>query len=318
MKNFKIVGIFGIEILLVVLFLFLFLFPDTVFAGVGTNNVTVITNLTVGKSYPIITQISIEQGSITLIPASTKKVNCTVQIEDYDGEADINHTTAVLFDPATSTYESGDDNNSHYTNTSCRIDTTYGNEYQALAHCLFDVWYNANAAIWNCTVIVNDSLNYITNGTNTTQIQPLLALGLPDIIQYGTVNATYVSDENITNVTNYGNVKVNISLSGYGFKENDGNAMNCTLGSIKNITIIYEKYNLTDSHPGTLSLGEFSANYTNLTSNPTTKKFDLDYRQQEDVNEAWNHTYWRIYVPLGVAGTCQGNIIFGAVQADGT
>ena len=28
-------------------------------------------------------------------------------------------------------------------------------------------------------------------------------------------------------------------------------------------------------------------------------------------NEAQNRTYWRIYVPLGVAGTCQGNIVFG-------
>jgi len=35
------------------------------------------------------------------------------------------------------------------------------------------------------------------------------------------------------------------------------------------------------------------------------------------VNDAINSTYWRIYVPLGVAGTCQGNIVFGATVAPG-
>ena len=319
MKKLKITGLFALEATLVVLFLFLFLSPKTVFAGVGENNVTVLTNLTIEKSAPVITQIEIEQGaSITLIPNSTKTVNCTIEVIDYDGEADINHTLAVLFDSSSSSYEEGDDNNEHYTNTSCRIDTTYGDEYQALIHCLFEVWYYANATSWNCTAIVNDSINKLTNGTNTTQIQPLLALGLPDIIQYGIVNATYVSNENITNVSNYGNVPINLSLSGYGFTENDGNAMNCTLGLIKNISINLEKYNMTDSHTGDLTLSEFIANYTNLTSNPVVKEFNLDFRHDDTVNDAWNYTYWRIYVPLGTAGTCQGNIIFGAVQDDET
>jgi hypothetical protein len=317
MKNLKLIGFCVLEILLVVLFLFLFLFPKTVFAGIGQNNVTVITNLTVGTSAPIISQIIIEQGSINLIPNSQKKINCSVLIEDYDGEADIQNVTAVFFYPSQVSYGSPDDNNTHYTNTSCRVDKTYGNEYQAMAHCFFDIWYYANAGSWNCSVVVNDSIPYYTNGTNTTQIQPLLAFGLPDFIDYGTVNATYVSGENISNITNYGNVPVNLSLNGYGFRENDGNAMNCTLGSIKNISIQNEKYNLTGSHTGAIALSDFIGNYTNLTINPIVKTFNLESRQNEDTNEAWNQTYWRIYVPLGVAGTCQGNIIFGAVQANG-
>ena len=318
MKNFKLISFCILEIILVVLFLFLFLPPKTVFAGFGEDNVTALTNLTVGKAPPVIIQIETEQGSINLIPNSTKTVNCTVVIEDYDGEGDIANVTAVLFDPLETTYESSDDNNNHYSNNSCRIDITYGDEYQVFAHCLFDLWYYANAGTWNCTVIVSDITPYSSNGTNTTQVQPLLALGLPDILQYGLVNSTYVSNENITNVTNFGNVPINLSLSGYGFTENDGNAMNCTLGSIKNISIELEKYNLTNSNPGDLSLSEFIANYTNLTLNPITRRYDLDFRQEDTVNDAWNHTYWRIYVPVGVAGTCQGNIIFGAVQADGS
>jgi hypothetical protein len=317
LNKFKLFSFILLEVLLVFLFLFIFLFPKTIFAGVGTNNVTVITNLTVGKSAPIITQVSIEQGSVALIPNSQKIVNCSVLIEDYDGEADIQNVTSRFFYPSQVSYGSPDDNNNHYTNESCRIDLDYGNEYQARAHCLFNVWYYANSGSWNCSVVVSDSIPYVTNASNLTTIQPLLALGLPDFIYYGTVNATYVSSENISNVTNYGNIPVNLSLSGYGFRENDNNAMNCTLGAIKNISIQNEKYNLTLPHTGDYTLTQFIVNYTNLSSAPTVRSFNLDFRHNDAVNEAWNHTYWRIYVPLGVAGTCQGNIIFGAVQANG-
>ena len=94
--------------------------------------------------------------------------------------------------------------------------------------------------------------------------------------------------------------------------------MNCTLGSNKNISINYEKFNLTDSNPGAVSFTAFETLYANLTSSPTVKEFNLNSRQDDAVNDAQNHTHWRIYVPLGVAGTCEGNIIFGAVQAAGT
>lgn len=146
----------------------------------------------------------------------------------------------------------------------------------------------------------------------------MLALGLPDVLYYGTVSETEVSLENVTNVTNFGNTKINLSLSGYGWKLNDGNAMNCTLGDIKNISISLEKYNLTTSNPGVLNYTAFNQTYVNLTSAPIVKKYNLDYRHNDAFNEAINSTYWRIYVPLGVAGTCQGNIVFGATVAPGS
>lgn len=100
--------------------------------------------------------------------------------------------------------------------------------------------------------------------------------------------------------------------------EGDGLSMNCTLGSVGNISINYERYNLTSSIAGDLSLGDFEANYSNLTSTSVVREFNLNYRQNDAVNEAINSTYWRIYVPTGVAGSCSGNIIFGATQSAGT
>ena len=310
----------------ILVFLFFLSFPKTIFAGVGTNNVTVITNLTVGNVYPEILNVSIQDGAatFTLTPNSTTTLRCLAVIRDYNGEADIKVANSTFFDTLSSSYGASNDNNNHYVNSSCTITpsfTSYNgysdDVYTVLANCTFPIQYYANATQWNCTVIVNDSYNWKARGSDLINISPLLALGLPDFIYYGTVNATYVSGENISNVTNYGNIPVNLSLSGYGFRESDNNAMNCTLGAIKNISIQNEKYNLTIPHTGDYTLTQFIVNYTNLSSAPTVRSFNLDFRHNDAVNEAWNHTYWRIYVPLGVAGTCQGNIIFGAVQANG-
>jgi hypothetical protein len=301
--------------LLVVLFSF---FPREVFAGMGENNVTVITNLTVGNVFPEMSNVSVENNasSVALTPNASKVITCVGVATDYNGWNDVKGASATFFDNTSSSYGDVNDNNLHYTNSSCII--TQEGLYTDWINCTLNVWYYANAGPWNCTIRVNDSKNKVGYGHDMINISSLLALGLPDIIYYGEVNATEVSAENITNVTNYGNVRINLSLSGYGFWLNDGNAMNCTVGFSKNITINHEKYNLTDTHSGVLEISQTIANYTNLTSAPAVKKYNLNYRQNDTFNEAVNYTYWRIYVPQGVAGTCQGNIVFGATVAPGS
>ncbi len=299
-----------LEVFLVVILFSLF--PSKVSAGVGVNNVTVITYLDIGNVYPELFNVTVQNNasSIVLIPNSTRKVFCSGIAVDYNGWNDLSHASAVFFDYSNSTYSSLDDNNLHYTNSSCTIVSE--GTYSALVNCTFDIWYYANPGKWNCTIKVNDSFNKAGYGSDDISISSLLGLGLPDYIHYGTVNATEYSFENASQVTNYGNVKINLSLSGYGFQPNDGNAMNCTLGTIKNISILHEKYNLTQSNPVISSFDDLLKNYVNLTSSPVVKRFELEYRQNDIVNEAIKPTYWRIYVPLGVGGTCQGNIVFGA------
>lgn len=300
-----------------VLFLGSSFFP-LVQSGVG-ENVTVLTNLTVGKSAPLVTNISLNYGAdITLTANSTTEVNCTALITDYDNESSVSNVTGEIFDSVASFPGDGDDNNTHYSNGSCALDLSYGDEYELLSTCTFQVYYYANPTFWNCSVLVTDEDNFnATDQNDTTSVNELLALEVPAVINYGTVNATQVSSEQIVNVTNRGNVMFNLSLSGYAFTEGDPNAMNCTLGSSQNISLEYEKYNLTSSIAGSLTLSEFEGNYTNLTSttSPTIGLFNLDYRQDAAGNDYSNVTYWRTYVPLGVAGSCQGNVIFGAVSA---
>jgi hypothetical protein len=226
----------------------------------------------------------------------------------------------VFFNPVTSTYGAANDNNKHYTNSSCIINVSYGSIYEANVTCILPLQYFADAGSWNATISVSDNETLTdVNSTNMT-VNSLLALGLPDSINYGLVNSSAVSLQQIANVTNFGNVMMNLSLQGYAVVPGDNLSMNCSLGSIKNISIQYEKYNLTTSTAGTLTLAQFEANYTNLTSVSVLKKLNLPYRQNDAAagTDDTNATYWRIYVPIGVAGSCQGNIIFGAAQGAGS
>ncbi|MBS3088056.1 hypothetical protein J4226_05685 [Candidatus Pacearchaeota archaeon] len=325
-KNEIIIGV-SLIFLEVSLLLALFTFiPNNVIAGIGSPSTIVITNLTIGNTYPDIINVSIndDAASIALTPNATTKVSCVAVIREYNGDADVTLANATFYDSVASSPGDANDNNDHYSNSSCELiaDTSgfngYADDpYHSLANCTFQVQYYANPEDWVCEVTAIDTMDWTSNLTDDITVSPLLALGLPDVIEYGTVNATFVSNENITNITNFGNVQINLTLEGYGTTQGDGIAMNCSLGNIGYIPIEFEKYNLTASTTGPLSLSAFETNYINLTSAAVTKRFELNYRTDDVVNDAIKESYWRIYVPRGVAGTCNGSIIFGATQASG-
>lgn len=282
-------------------------------------------NLTL-NSPPTISNFSADDAfstpprEIDLTAAGNTTVSCTGIVTDLDGDATLSNGSSEFFDLTNSFFGDSDDNNDHYTNGSCSLDSAFGNENQSLASCTYSVRYFANSGNWNCTLRVYDNQSISGFRSNTTTINTLLAFSLPDLIDYGTVSAGNVSDERIVNITNVGNARVNLSLSGYGRYVGDGNAMNCSLGGTRNISISYEKYNLTASNAGGLNLAQFESRYVNLTSNAITRRFNLNWRQNDASSgvDDYNATYWRIYVPAGVAGSCTGNVVFGATIGAGS
>lgn len=313
------IGLTLLEVTLVAIFCLIIFEPVYVFGVIGDPNATQQSLLDIGNSAPVIKNISIEDP-ISLTPNATKTVVCSAIIEEYFGETDLKNASAEFFDLGSGkSFGSLDDNNDHYTNSSCYLNLSYGDAYTAEAICSFEVEYYANPGNWNCTVQVYDNSDFDDIKSNTTSVQTLLALSLPDSIDYGLVNATGISDEVVANVTNLGNVEINLSIEGYAQTEGDGNAMNCSVGSNEFfIQDDYEKYNFTTSNPGTLSsLAQFEVNYTNVTSDAVFREFNLASRTNDLVQDERKETYWRIYVPVGVAGTCEGNLIFGATQAPG-
>ncbi len=317
-KKIETVLMFLVFIEIAVFTLFFSFFSSPVIGEVGTPNATVATTLTVVKVAPEVLNVSIDNGNATVILTgnTTKIITCVGIIRDWDNYTDIENVTARFFDNYNSTYSDLDDNNEHYKNDSCVLNNSYDGIYFSEATCTFSVWYYANPTQWNCTIVVTDNTSQQGQNYDLINISELLSVLLPDTLDYGTVNSTYVSAEKVANVSNVGNVRIDLNLEGYGISQGDGLAMNCSRGNVGNISVGYEAYNLTEASSfGNVTLTQLTDMYINLTSAPVLEQFDLDYRFNDTINEAWNESYWRIYAPLGVAGTCNGSIIFGAVKS---
>ncbi|PIN89150.1 hypothetical protein COU60_04770, partial [Candidatus Pacearchaeota archaeon CG10_big_fil_rev_8_21_14_0_10_34_76] len=297
----------------------------------GSNYVTNQTNISISgagfeimndlilNSPPVFLNFSIgEEGfvfvsEINLIPASTKTIFCESVIFDPDG-TEMTNVSAEFFDSTYSFFGDSDSNRIHYSNSSCLVDSNYGNSNETSVSCAFDALYYTNSGNWSCNINVNDGF-IGAQGFNETNLNPLLAIGVDSVVDFGNLNTSdFITEEVEVNVTNYGNMALNLSLSGYAVSEGDGFAMSCFQG---NISIDYQKYNLTASNLGEISFGNFDGLYRNLSSLPVVNIFNLDSRQDDLQNDAIKPTYWRIYAPYNVGGNCSGNIVFGATQMAG-
>lgn len=297
-------------------------------AGID-ENLTVETNLTIGASYPTILNVTIDDSAsnVTLIANNTKTVTCTSRIVDFNNESNIINVTGAFYDSNNASFGDSVDNNNYYANNSCFINTSFdswdldGTTYQddiyhVLATCTFEVEYYANpSSDWVCNVTVTDNDSLQDNNNDSIEILSLLAMGIQDSIDYGTVNATYVSEEQQVDVENLGNVMMDLQISAYAETPQDGLAMNCTLGLNGTISQDYERYNLTDSTSTSVSLTEFLLGYKKVANTDVLESIGLNFRHNDETSEAINPTYWRIYVPTEVAGTCEGNLVFSAVAA---
>ena len=250
-------------------------------------------------------------NEIDLTPANTTSVMCSAIAEDPEGSAAIQSAAAEMFSSASSA-GSPDSNNDHYTNSSCLINESYGNSSQAQINCSFEIEYYARSGSWTCQINTTDNYSASTIESDTTSINTLLAIGVDSPMEFGEVDARSVSPEKEANVTNYGNVPINLTLNGYGNVTLDGNSMEC---GAQDIIIGYMKYNLTASNSSNLTLAQSEAIYENLTSAPTVKELNLNFRQSDVSNDAIHQTYWRVYVPEGVGTSCMGNIVFAATQS---
>lgn len=299
-----------------VLILISFLAIDTPFifsASFGPNyeNVTVDTRVNIAESRPVILNVEIQQGNvtITLNAGLTRSILCNVTVRDYNGWNDTATVNATFWDDNNANMADPDDDNDHYTNTSC---TLTGNDGQYISYwnCSFNVFYYANnGSNWICNITATDNFTNSTNnftgsGYNITTINPLYALNVTSLIDYGDVAAGDTSTTSQTaNITNFGNRDINISLYGWGGRnlsvaKYNGLAFVCAIG---NVSVEDERYSLTDQSWLTM---------TNLT-NVSTLITGLTMPQRT-TTEVMNTTYWRLFVPPSSFGLCNGTIVFAA------
>ena len=289
----------------------------------GEVNVTVTSsgfdlapNLTVNTP-PIFESIIVDDSNnltineIDLFTNNTVLVSCESVVKEYDNDS-LFAAYAELYSTVSSNFGNSDDNNAHYTNSSCYTNSSYGDSNQSKITCSFNVLYYARSGNWNCEMNVNDSIS-IGSGIDSTTVNPLLSVGVVSNLTFIDTGADEVSGESEIIVYNFGNMEIDLNLHGYGTTPGDDLAMNCTQSPV-NIPVAFKKYSFS-SVLGDLTLPQFESNYINLSGLAFTENFNLAARQNDLLNNAFNSTFWRIYVPSGISGSCSGNIVFGAVAS---
>ncbi|RME53521.1 hypothetical protein D6783_01810 [Candidatus Woesearchaeota archaeon] len=266
----------------------------------GNEGASEIRNITVSYNHPSIRIVAITQN-IILNAGSTKQVECNATITDEDGPGDIATVNATLYHTQ-NTSSDPDHPRYHYTNASCQQYGTSANS--ANYTCAFFIQYYALNGTWECNASVKDLQGLANSTTNQTTVDPLLAINVtPVLIDYGNVPAGGTSQEQTVNITNVGNVPINVSVYGYGATPGDGLAMVCSTG---NITISDERYAST---PGVAYAAK-----TLLTAILQDAGITLPPQTTQATSE--DSLYFQLGItptdpPLSL-GTCNGTVVFQA------
>ncbi len=260
-------------------------------------NVTTMVNIT--DAMPEILNVTVEQD-ITLNAGSTRAVTCNATIRDWNGYQDIDTVNATLYYHLN---QSGDPDsgNVHYTNTSCIEDSNDG-EFIANYTCTFNVVYYANAGDWFCNVSVNDSFGFTDWDYNETSINELFALNVTDVIDYGDLAVTDTSPDISANITNLGNMDINVSVLGYGETEGDGLGLVCEFGD--DIAVEHQRFSgLSVPWDDKIPLAQ------------TDQDMNITLSQATDATApvTWE-TFWQLYVPPNPFGLCTGTLRFTATS----
>ncbi len=274
---------------------------------IGANNSTVTTRVNVSNTPPTLYSVEILDAPIDLTPGTTTEVVCHGEVYDQNGYDDITYVNATLFD-TTNGYAHGDadDKNYHYTNASCEACTQLATD-NASCNCSFSVEYYANNASWSCNMTVKDA-NFTSNESASGVFNPVLGLSTPSEIDYGDVAVAATSAEQEVNITNYGNIQMNLSVWGFGgdnFTIGNNLSMICTTG---NITVTNERYDTIqgENFNDMINLSNESAMVSGFILNQRTNDSNIEY------GDDLNITYWMFQVPYSVSGTCNGTVVFEA------
>lgn len=298
----------------------------------GATNVTnqsVLAIVNVSNTEPVIVTVVVDDdlpspaGEIDLVANNVTVITCNATVFDYNGAPDIepNDSNATFYIQSVGPL-GVTDNNIRYRNESCGRCTLINATHTA-CDCRMAIQYYANdSSSWLCNMSVTDrgghqhpslKLNISSTGVSSTvTVTKLLGISAPAILDYGNLTVTETSNEIIHNVTNVGNVDLNLSLRGYGgTNETLGQnlSMICAFG---NISVGQQKYMLGTENVGS---SNWSRNMAILRNQTDITNLTLFQRIHDDMfGSDRNSTLWKLRVPLSVGGICNGTIIFGAVE----
>jgi hypothetical protein len=208
-----------ILLLLAIVLVYNALFSFSYSIGPNYRNISVDTRVNITQSKPEVILVQMEDP-VVLAAGTTRVLSCNATVRDWNGYADINNVTAVLYDNNTAGPSSIEDNNDHYTNSSCNYTGDDGN-YTRYYTCNFTIWYYANnGSEWICNVTAtdaynfNESVNRSNSLFNKTTFSQLLAINVTSLIDYGDMAVGDTSDPVEANITNFGNYDIKCQCQG--------------------------------------------------------------------------------------------------------
>ena len=276
------------------------------FSVMGINNSSVLVKVNITNTEPILYFVTVTPDPVELSPGENTTINCTGRTWDYNGWGDIVRVNATIYKNTTSV-NAVDDNNNHYTNKNCSACTQYsGSASNATCSCFFNVTYYVDNGTWECNMTVFDT--YGVNASNKTQfaINQLLAINTTEEVDYGNLVVTQTSSKKSINITNFGNIPLNLSLRSYGGTEDTSSNQNWAMICIQgNMTFNQHRWTLNATLP--------FDNMTPLSNDTVNMNLTIPSRVNDTaVDNDKNQTYIQLRVPLTVGGYCNGTLIFSA------
>ncbi len=289
-------------------------------SGANISNQSVLAKVNVSNQFPDLYRVFFSSpldalGQIDISAGSNTTVVCNGSFSDPSGFDDVTFVNATMYYAPTDEFDSPDNNLTHYTNSSCgtcAVVSGTGN-VNGTCSCQFSVQYFANFGNWICNMTLVDAGTLTTfNTSSQTYLNEVLGIALNNLtLDYGSLSVTQTTGTSIEkNITNTGNIPMNLSLRGYGgVDEPEGINYTMLCASGANITFGNQRYSLYSS-----TAFDTMVNLTNQSRqvmNLTIPKRGLTTNQ---LGNSTNVTYWRLRIPLGPAGVCNGTVIFKAVD----
>jgi hypothetical protein len=255
------------------------------------------TLVNIANALPSVGTVTVDPSPIVPLEGTTVPVSCWAIVTDTNGWEDIETADGVLYLNSSGS-GCGADPADCYIDASCTLSGGSGNTVNA--SCDFTVQFYAQATSdetnWTCYIHVIDNGTDEDDSVTNVTMSDTLALSVTSLIDFGNMIIGGVSsDDETAIVTNTGNVRIDVNLN--------GTQMACDV--LGNIAVGQIHYNATAVQTW--------ANMCPLTGNPAntcaslTTNFDL-----AEGAAATQNTYWKLTVPSGVSGGCEGNVTFEA------
>ena len=260
-------------------------------------------------------------GSIELVPNSTTTLSCWGVADDLDGISALDDLTSVIY--ADSATRDGQNNASIvYRNDSC--DITAWSSGSGEWNCTYQVQYYAEPSDWTCAVnitnvpvtILGGSVVFYNDTINTTStIEELVALSVHNrTVDFGlrAVGENYTADTPVL-VYNEGNVDLDLQLDAFNssstFDDDSTQAMNCTIGYVPTE---YMRFSLVseESYLASVPMSSVGA-----TANQALGLAPRVFGQGTNLPTSAT-TYWAPGIPMNIAGSCTGRLMYIGQIAD--